>query len=485
MSQSTAANLSLWRRKSIDSLQATDDSHALRRVLGPVNLILLGIGCTIGAGLFSLTGIAASENAGPAVVISYLVAAVGCGFAGLCYSELSSMIPISGSAYTYAYATLGELVAWIIGWDLVLEYAVGAATVAVSWSRYVNSLLRDFGFYLPPRLLTSPFETVKLADGSTAAGLINLPAVFVIVAISLLLMRGISESAKVNAVIVVIKVAVILAVIGFGIPYINTANYTPFIPPNDGTFGHFGYSGIMRAAGTIFFAYVGFDAVSTAAQETRNPSRDMPIGILGSLVVCSLAYVAFSFVLTGLVNYKAMLNDAAPVASAIDVTPYHWLKELVKFGIICGFTSVMLVLLLGQSRVFYAMSRDGLLPGFFSDIHPTWRTPWRSNLLFMGLTGVLCAFLPISELGHMTSIGTLLAFVIVCGGVLVLRRRDPDRPRAFRVAGGPIIPVLGILSCLALMASLDGLTWVRLFVWLAIGFVIYFGYSRKHAGIVQ
>ncbi|WP_428375106.1 amino acid permease [Lichenicoccus sp.] len=485
MSQATATNGSLWRRKSIESLQATDDSHALRRVLGPVNLILLGIGCTIGAGLFSLTGIAASENAGPAVVISYLVAAVGCGFAGLCYSELSSMIPIAGSAYTYAYATLGELVAWIIGWDLVLEYAVGAATVAVSWSRYVNSLLRDFGLYLPPRLLASPFETVKLADGSTAAGLINLPAVFVIVAISFLLMRGISESARVNAVIVVIKVAVILAVIGFGIPYINTANYTPFIPPNDGTFGHFGYSGIMRAAGTIFFAYVGFDAVSTAAQETRNPSRDMPIGILGSLVVCSLAYVAFSLVLTGLVNYKAMLNDAAPVASAIDMTPYHWLKELVKFGIICGFTSVMLVLLLGQSRVFYAMSRDGLLPGFFSDIHPTWRTPWRSNLLFMGLTGVLCAFLPISELGHMTSIGTLLAFVIVCGGVLVLRRRDPDRPRAFKVAGGPIIPILGILSCLALMVSLDGLTWVRLFVWLAIGFVIYFGYSRQHARIIQ
>ncbi len=485
MSQATATNGSLWRRKTIESLQATDDSHALRRVLGPVNLVLLGIGCTIGAGLFSLTGIAASENAGPAVVISYLVAAIGCGFAGLCYSELSSMIPIAGSAYTYAYATLGELVAWIIGWDLVLEYAVGAATVAVSWSRYVNSLLRDFGFYLPPRLLASPFESVKLADGSTAAGLINLPAVFVIVAISLLLMRGISESAKVNAVIVVIKVAVILAVIGFGIPYINTANYTPFIPPNDGTFGHFGYSGIMRAAGTIFFAYVGFDAVSTAAQETRNPSRDMPIGILGSLVVCSLAYVAFSFVLTGLVNYKAMLNDAAPVATAIDMTPYHWLKEMVKFGIICGFTSVMLVLLLGQSRVFYAMSRDGLLPAFFSDIHPTWRTPWRSNLLFMGLTGVLCAFLPISELGHMTSIGTLLAFVIVCGGVLVLRRRDPDRPRAFRVAGGPIIPVLGILSCLALMASLDGLTWVRLFVWLAIGFVIYFSYSRQHARIIH
>jgi len=483
MSQSvvTSGTQSLWRRKSIESLTQSSDGPALRRVLGPWNLIALGIGCTIGAGLFSLTGIAASENAGPAVVISYLIAAIGCGFAGLCYSELASMIPIAGSAYTYAYTTLGELVAWIIGWDLVLEYAVGAATVAVSWSRYVNSLLKDFGVALPPRLLASPFETVTLPGGGTATGLIDLPAVFIIVAISLLLMRGISESARVNAVIVVIKICVILAVIGFGVPYINGANYTPFIPPNDGTFGHFGFSGIMRAAGTIFFAYVGFDAVSTAAQETRRPERDMPIGILGSLAICSLAYVAFSFVLTGLLNYKLMLNDAAPVASAIDVTPYHWLKEIVKFGIICGFTSVMLVLLLGQSRVFYAMSRDGLLPRFFSDIHPTWRTPWRSNMLFMVLTGVLCAFLPISELGHMTSIGTLLAFVIVCAGVLILRARDPGRERKFRVAGGPIIPVLGILSCLALMVSLDGLTWIRLFVWLLIGFAIYFGYSRKHS----
>ncbi len=487
MSQSVAnsGSASLWRRKTIESLRLDSDAAALRRVLGPLSLVALGIGCTIGAGLFSLTGIAASENAGPAVVISYLVAAIGCGFAGLCYSELASMIPIAGSAYTYAYTTMGELVAWIIGWDLVLEYAVGAATVAVSWSRYVNSLLHDFGVAIPPRLLASPFETVALPGGGTATGLINLPAVFIIVCISLLLMRGISESAKVNAVIVVIKICVILAVIGFGIPYINAANYTPFIPPNQGSFGHFGISGIMRAAGTIFFAYVGFDAVSTAAQETRRPERDMPIGILGSLLVCSLAYVAFSFVLTGLLNYKLMLNDAAPVASAIDMTPYHWLKEAVKFGIICGFTSVMLVLLLGQSRVFYAMSRDGLLPPLFSQIHPSWRTPWRSNLLFMVLTGVLCAFLPISELGHMTSIGTLLAFVIVCAGVLILRARDPGRERKFRVAGGPVVPILGILSCLALMLSLDGLTWIRLFVWLLIGFAIYFGYSRSHSRLQQ
>ena len=487
MSQSAVSPGSdaIWRRKSIESLTGRSEGPALKRALGPWNLVALGIGCTIGAGLFSLTGIAASENAGPAVVISYIIAAIGCGFAGLCYSELASMIPIAGSAYTYAYTTLGELVAWIIGWDLVLEYAVGAATVAVSWSRYVNSLLRDFGVALPPRLLASPFETVALPDGSHVAGLINLPAVFIIAAISLLLMRGISESARVNAVIVVIKICVILAVIAFGIPYINGTNYVPFIPPNQGSFGHFGWSGIMRAAGTIFFAYVGFDAVSTAAQEARKPERDMPIGILGSLVVCSLAYVAFSFVLTGLLNYKLMLNDAAPVASAIDVTPYHWLKLAVKFGIICGFTSVMLVLLLGQSRVFYAMSRDGLLPRFFSDIHPSWRTPWRSNLLFMVLTGLLCAFLPISELGHMTSIGTLLAFVIVCAGVMILRRRDPLRERKFRVAGGPIIPILGIVSCLAMMVSLDGLTWIRLLVWLLVGFAIYFTYSRKNSKLAH
>ena len=483
MSQNVAnqGSTTLWRRKSIESLTTASGGPGLKRSLGAWNLVALGIGCTIGAGLFSLTGIAASENAGPAVVISYLIAAVGCGFAGLCYSELASMIPIAGSAYTYAYATMGELVAWVIGWDLMLEYAVGAATVAVSWSSYVDSLLHDFGVALPPRLLASPFETVALPGGGHAAGLINLPAVFIIVAISLLLMRGISESARVNAAIVVVKVCVIIAVVAFGIPYVNTANYTPFIPPNTGTFGHFGFSGIMRAAGTIFFAYIGFDAVSTAAQEARNPERDMPVGILGSLAICSLAYVAFSLVLTGLVNYKSMVGDAAPVATAIDVTPFHWLKLAVKIGIICGYTSVILVLLLGQSRVFYAMSRDGLLPRFFSRIHPTWHTPWRSNLLFMGLTGVLCAFLPISELGHMTSIGTLLAFCIVCAGVMVLRYRDPHRPRRFKVAGGPVVPVLGILSCLALMVSLDGLTWIRLFVWLLIGFCVYFGYGRRHS----
>ncbi|GBQ29132.1 amino acid permease [Gluconacetobacter azotocaptans] len=474
----TTPNPSLLRRKRIDT---STDSHGLRRVLGPGSLIALGIGATIGAGLFSLTGIAASENAGPAVVLSYVVAAIACGFAGLCYSELASMIPVAGSAYTYAYIALGEIVAWTIGWDLVLEYAVGAAAVSVSWSRYVTSLLGGWGISLPPRLLASPFETVALPDGSHVTGIMNMPAAFIICAVSILLIRGISESAKVNSVIVMVKLAIIVAVIAFGIPYIKTANYVPFIPPNTGEFGHFGLSGIMRAAGTIFFAYVGFDAVSTAAQEARNPSRDMPIGILGSLLICTLAYVSFSFVLTGLVNYKDMLGDAAPVATAIDQTPFGWLKLAVKIGIICGFTSVLLVLLMGQSRVFYAMSRDGLLPRMFSQVHPTWRTPWYSNLLFMVVTGSLAAFLPIDQLAHMTSIGTLLAFVIVCAGVMFLRRSAPDAERRFRVPGGAVIPVLGILSCLTVMGSLDRLTWVRLVVWLVVGMAIYFGYSKRNS----
>ena len=483
-SASAAATVSLWRRKSLDQLDGTAgpaSGQALRRTLGPGALVALGIGVTIGAGLFSLTGIAASQNAGPAVVLSYLIAAVGCAFAGLCYSELASMIPVAGSAYTYAYATMGEFVAWIIGWDLVLEYAVAAAAVAVSWSSYLTKLLAVFGLSLPRRLCASPFETVHLAGGGTATGLVNLPAAFIIVAVSLLLIRGISESARVNNVIVVIKLAVIVAVIGVGIGYVKTANYVPFIPPNDGSFGHFGVSGIMRAAGTIFFAYIGFDAVSTAAQEARNPARDMPIGILGSLAVCSLAYVLFAGVLTGMLNYKLMLNDASPVASAIDLTPYPWLKVAVTVGILCGFTSVVLVLLLGQSRVFYAMSKDGLLPGLFSAVHPRFQTPWRSNLVFMVLTGLLSAFLPIAQLGQMTSIGTLLAFIIVCVGVLILRSREPDRPRSFRVPFGPLLPILGVVTCFAIMASLDGLTWVRLVIWLLIGLGVYFGYGRRHS----
>ncbi len=391
------------------------------------------------------------------------------------------MIPAAGSAYTYAYATLGELIGWIIGWDLVLEYAVGAGTVSVSWSKYVTSLLHDFGINLPAQWTLSPFETAKLADGTTAHGIVNLPAVFILVLISGLLIRGIRESASVNSVIVVIKVAVVLAVVGAGAFYIKAQNYVPFIPENTGEFGHYGWSGILRGAGVIFFAYIGFDAVSTAAQETKHPQRDMPIGILGSLIICTVLYIAFGFVLTGLVNYKDLQGDAHPVITAIGQTPFHWLKTATTLGVIGGFTTVMLVMLLGQSRVFYAMSRDGLLPKVFSVLHPKWKTPWISNLIFMAGTGLLGGLVPIQILGHMTSIGTLLAFIIVCAGVVVLRKTHPGLERGYRVPLVPYIPIAGILVCLAMMASLGIDTWIRLVAWLVVGMLIFFGFSRTHS----
>ncbi|MGS0647849.1 amino acid permease [Komagataeibacter melomenusus] len=453
----------------------------LKRVLGIGSLLTLGVGGTIGAGLFSLTGIAAGNNAGPAVILSFAVAAIACAFAGLCYGELAGMIPSAGSAYVYAYAALGELAGWIIGWDLVLEYTVGASAVSVSWARYMRSLLEGWGIHIDPRFMASPFEVVGMAGGQPVHGLANLPAVFIIVALSALLMRGISESTRLNGVIVVVKLVIIAAVIGFGLPYIRTANYTPFIPPNTGEFGHYGLSGIMRAAGLVFFAYLGFDAISTVAQETRNPGRAMPIGLMGTLAICTLVYITFSFVLTGLVNYRDLAGDAAPVATAIDQTPFFWLKAAVKVGVICGFLSVMLLMLLGQSRVFFAMSRDGLLPPMFGRTHARWGTPVACHLFFMVVTGIMAAFLPITQLANMTSIGTLLAFVIVCVGVMVLRVREADRPRVFRVPGGMVVPVAGIASCLAVMVSLDGLTWLRLVVWLAIGLVVYGLYGMRHS----
>ena len=475
----------LLRTKSLERLNADAEAgeHKLQRTLGPWSLIGLGIGAVIGAGLFSLTGIAAAEHAGPAVVISFAIAAIGCAFAGMCYSELAGMIPVAGSAYTYAYATMGEFVAWIIGWDLVLEYAVGAATVSVSWSKYVVRFLHEFGIDLPGNLVHSPFETYQLTDGTTAQGLVNLPAILIICACSYLLMIGIRESARVNAAVVIIKLAVVAAVIGVGVFYIKPANYVPFIPENTGTFGEYGWSGIMRAAGVVFFAYIGFDAVSTAAQEAKNPQRNMMIGILGSLAICTVIYILFAGVLTGLVHYDAMRGDAAPVNTAIAQTPFPWLKNLVTLGIIAGFSTVILVLLLGQSRVFYTMSQDRLLPGLFSRIHPQWKTPYRSNLFFMVFTGALGGFLPISQLGHMTSIGTLLAFVLVCLGVIILRRTQPDAKREYRTPLVPLVPILGILSCGAMMVSLDGETWIRLLVWLGIGLVIYFAWSRRHSRI--
>jgi APA family basic amino acid/polyamine antiporter len=478
--------MSLFATKSISRILSEADSggHGLKRTLGAAQLVALGIGAIIGAGLFSLTGLAAAENAGPAVVASMVIAAIGCGFAGLCYSEFACMLPVSGSAYTYAYATLGEWIAWIIGWDLVIEYAIGAATVSISWSAYVVSLLHTFHIDLPARWIAGPFEAVVLPDGMAAPGYANLPAVLIVFLVSMLLMVGIQESARVNAVIVTIKLAVVLVFIGAGWSYINPANYHPFLPPNTGTFGSFGMSGVMMGAGTIFFAYIGFDAVSTAAQECRNPQRDMPIGMIGSLAVCTLLYILFALVLTGLVPYTK-LGVAAPIAAAIDRTPYIWLNHLINFGIICGFTSVILVMLMGQSRVFYSMSRDGLVPAVFSQIHPRFQTPWRSNLLFFLFVAPFSAFLPLSIVGRMTSIGTLFAFVIVCAGVWVMRVKNPGQNRPFRTPWVPLVPILGILFNLAMMYSLGRSNWLRLIIWLAIGQVIYFLYSRHHSKVTR
>jgi basic amino acid/polyamine antiporter, APA family len=467
--------MSLFATKSLERIKAESEGgeHHLKKTLGPVNLVALGIGAIIGAGLFSLTGIAAAEHAGPAVVLSFIVAAIGCAFAGMCYSEFSTMIPIAGSAYTYAYATMGELLAWIIGWDLVLEYAVGAATVSVSWSSYISKLFHMYGVELPESLTHCPWDT--------PAGIINLPAVLIVVLISMLLMIGISESAKVNGVIVVVKVTIVLVVIGAGFGYVNQANYTPFIPENTGNFGEFGWSGIFRAAAVIFFAYIGFDAVSTAAQEAKRPQRDMPIGIIGSLAVCTVLYILFARVLTGMVHYTKFKGDASPVATVIALFPSAALQTAIVIGIVAGYSSVILVMLLGQSRVFYSMSRDGLLPKVFSDIHPKYQTPYRCNLIFMLFVSLFAGFLPISRLGHMTSIGTLLAFVIVCAGIMIMRKTNPNAPRPYRTPMVPLVPILGILVCFAMMASLDGETWIRLIVWLGIGLAIYFGYSRHHS----
>ncbi len=442
-------------------------------------LIALGIGAIIGAGIFTLTGVAAADHAGPAVTISFIASAIACAFAGICYSEFATMIPIAGSAYTYAYATMGELIAWIIGWDLVLEYAVAAGTVSIGWSSYLVSILRDFHINLPTALIASPFQSVTLPDGTVAFGVVNLPAIAIIVAISILLIIGIQESARTNAVIVVLKVTVVVLFIFLGWAYINRANYTPYIPPNIGS-GQFGWSGILRGAGVIFFAYIGFDAVSTAAQEAKNPQRDMPIGIIGSLAVCTVLYILYAHVLTGVVNYKD-LRVAAPLAVAVDRMHIPVMGELLKLGSLLGLTSVMLVMLLGQSRVFFSMSKDGLLPPLFSQVHPKFRTPYLSNAILLVLVSLIGGLAPISVVGEMTSIGTLFAFVIVCAGIIVMRRTQPDLPRPFKTPFVPVVPILGILVNLALMAGLGLSNWLRLIIWLIIGLIIYFGYSRHHS----
>ena len=485
-------------------------THTLKRSLGASNLVALGIGAIIGTGIFVLTGPAAARYAGPGVVYCFILAAVGCVFAGLCYAEFAAMIPIAGSAYTYGYATLGEIFAWIIGWDLVLEYAFGAATVCSGWSGYVLSLGQDFGLRLPPELAGTPGSTFVLWQGHweflgrvsgklmelhidpatlpQRHGVFNLVAFIGIMAVTAILIVGIKESANFNSFIVVVKVIVLLIFLYIGgrmllhHPELPRINWHPFLPANTGHFGFFGWSGVLRGAGVIFFAYIGFDAVSTAAQEAKNPKRDMPMGILGSLVICTILYILVALVLTGLVNYRN-LNVPDSLAVGIDVTGVRWGSLLVKLGALGGLTSTMIVMLLGQSRVFFSMSKDGLLPKFFSTVHPRFQTPWISSLTVGLVVAVFASTIPLDALGEMTSIGTLLAFIIVCAGVWTLRRRRPDLPRPFRAPFSPVTPILGIVISLAMMVGLPWETWLRLIVWLVAGLSIYVFYSRHHSKV--
>ena len=485
--------MSIWKKKSLTQLlsEASESEKGMKRTLTAWSLIALGIGAIIGAGLFVRTATAAAQNAGPSVTIGFIVAAIGCALAGLCYAELSSSIPISGSAYTYTYATMGELLAWIIGWDLILEYAVGAATVGIAWSEYLNNLLVNVLHTspIPYSLCHSPFQTSDLGE----QGLINLPALFIVAVISLLLIKGTQESAFVNGLIVVVKVTIVVLIIVLGWNFIDPANHTPYIPQDSvftdehGVGHHFGgIMGILGAAGTVFFAFIGFDAVSTAAQETKNPKRDMPIGILGSLAICTVLYILFAHVLTGLesVEFFRTGGKEASVANAITSamgTSYQWLAQFVTVAILFGFTSVILVMLLGQSRVFYSMGNDGLLPKAFGDLHPKYKTPYKANLAILVIVGLFAAFVPGDIVGDMTSIGTLFAFILVCFSVIVLRKTEPDMKREFKTPFVPFVPILGIVVCLAMIYGLGWTNWLRLGVWLVLGLIIYFAYSKKNS----
>jgi APA family basic amino acid/polyamine antiporter len=477
----------LFRTKPVEHLmQEANHDHGMKKTLTATHLVMLGIGCVIGTGIFVITGTAAALYAGPALTISFLLSGIGCIFAGLCYAEFASMLPIAGSAYTYSYATLGEFLAWIIGWDLILEYLFASSTVAVGWSGYVVSFLHDFGIHIPDSLCQSPIDYTKEAGWFLTGHVVNFPAIAIILLLTSLLVIGTRESSRINNIIVVIKVAVVLLFIAFGISYINTDNWTPFMPENTGHFGQFGISGIFTGAGVIFFAYIGFDAISTAAQETKNPKRDMPIGILGSLLVCMVLYIAVALVLTGMVNYKD-LNVSAPIALAIDQTGsgLFWLKPIIKVGAIAGLSSVILVLLMGQPRIFYSMARDGLLPQSFARLHPKYRTPSLTTILTGIIAAIIAGLLPINILGELVSIGTLLAFVIVCASVMILRVTKPQLQRPFRTPWVPLVPIMGIVICMAQMFSLPFDTWIRLVIWMAIGMVIYFAYGYRHSLLNQ
>jgi APA family basic amino acid/polyamine antiporter len=500
----------LFVKKSFSALhfETSGEGHGLKRALSATNLTTLGIGAIIGAGIFVLTGQAAAQYAGPAIVISFIISGFACAFAGLCYTEFASMIPISGSAYTYAYATLGEFLAWIIGWDLILEYLFAASTVSVGWSGYVVSFIRDFGIDIPAQLTAAtntllvdvPGMGWKAVTGSLTAelaakgidisslpqvtALFNLPAMFIIALLTVLLVYGIKESASFNNIMVIIKVAVIIMFIGIGFAFVSRHNWVPFIPPNTGEFGHFGWSGILRGAGVIFFAYIGFDAVSTAAQEAKNPTKDMPVGILGSLGICTVLYILVAIVLTGIVSYT-MLNVPDPIAVGVNAmgTGMFWLRPVIKVAAIAGLSSVILVMLLGQPRIFFSMANDGLLPKTFAKVHGKFRTPYISQILTGIVATVLAGVLPIGLLGELVSIGTLLAFVIVCVSVMVLRKTRPDLTRPFRTPLVPLVPICGVITCVAQMLALPGDTWLRLVIWMAVGFFIYFLYGRKHSKV--
>jgi APA family basic amino acid/polyamine antiporter len=494
--------MSLFRKKSLSVLmmQSADSDKGLKRTLGPVNLVALGIGAIIGAGLFVRTAAAAGGHAGAAVTLSFIVAAVGCAFAGLCYAEFASMIPIAGSAYTYAYATMGELIAWVIGWALVLEYALGAATVSIAWSEFLNKLLTQYELgSIPYEWCHSPFEKALDASNVMHHGIMNLPALGILLVLSLLLIKGTQESAMVNGLIVFVKVAIVIVFIIVGWKFINPANHSPYLIPEnapaamlpDGTlytytnFFRHGWGGVLTGAGIVFFAFIGFDAVSTAAQEAKNPKKDMPIGILGSLVVCTILYILFSYVLTGVAPYTDFVKSGkeASVAYAIEtyMQGYGWLAKAVTIAILAGFSSVILVMLMGQSRVFYTMSTDGLLPATFSHLHKKFRTPYKSNLILFVFVGAFACFVPGSVAGDLTSIGTLFAFVLVSAGVWIMRRNDPDRARPFKTPMVPFVPIMGMIVCLAMIISLDSRTQLVAFLWMIIGLIIYFAYSKKNS----
>jgi APA family basic amino acid/polyamine antiporter len=482
---------SLSRTKSIDKILHDGGDHgesALKRTLGAGSLVALGIGAIIGAGLFVRTAAAIADRSGPSVTLAFLVAGIGCAFAGLCYAEFASIIPIAGSAYTYSYATMGEFVAWIIGWDLVLEYAVGAATVAIAWSEYFNKILEFIGMHVPYEWCHSPFQS--MADGTH--GIMNIPAIAILAIMSWLLIVGTSKSALVNSLIVITKVSIVILVILIGWGFMNPVNHTPYIPEATTITDAAGVShpyggimGILGAAGVVFFAFIGFDAVSTAAQEAKNPKRDMPIGILGSLVICTILYVLFSHVLSGVAPVEFFRTEGAEasVSAAIEkyMIGYAWLAKFVTVAILFGFSSVILVMLLGQSRVFYSMSRDGLVPKIFSDVHPKYKTPYKANMLFFVFTSLFAGFIPGDIVGDMTSIGTLFAFILVCAGVWMLRVQRPELERAFRAPMVPVTATLGIVVCGAMIYGLGWTNWLRLGVWLVVGLVVYFGYSRSHS----